>query len=100
MESRITPAKRELARYKALSDVGLTANAVAVRLGRDPKTVRKYLRSDVYKDPGITAMVDTIKRKELAYLYFLGAKPRKQPRERLDKRYIANGNAPRSTFRS
>lgn len=86
MESRMTPTKKELAQYKALSDVGLTANAVAVRLGRDPKTVRKYLRSDVYNDPGITAMVDAIKKREIAYLYFLGAKPRKPPRERSDKK--------------
>jgi len=65
---------KELARYKALSDAGLTANAVAVRMKRDPKTVRKYLRSDVYKNPEIAAMVDTIKKTEIAYLYFLGAK--------------------------
>jgi len=61
---------KELARYKALSDVGLTANAVAVRMKRDPKTVRKYLRSDVYKDPEIAAMVDTIKKTEIASCIF------------------------------
>jgi len=85
MERKMTPTKKEIAQYKALTDAGLTANAVAVRLERDPKTIRKYLRSDVYKDPEITAMVNTIKKKEIAYLYFLGAKSRKHPHERFDK---------------
>lgn len=78
-----TPAKRELAQYKALNDAGLTPNAVAVRMKRDPKTIRKYLQSDIYNsDPEITAMVDAIKKEEIAYLYFFGVKspePRHSP---------------------
>jgi len=84
MERKMAPTKKELAQYKALTDVGLTANAVAVRMERDPKTIRKYLKSDIYKDPEIKKMVNTIKKKEIAYLYFLGAKP---------------GNTSRSVFR-
>jgi predicted transcriptional regulator len=93
MKTKVTPTKREIAQYKALIDVGLTANAVAVRLERDPKTVRKYLRSDVYRDPEITAMVDKIKKKEIAYLYFLGSKSRQQQRER-----FTDGGAARASF--
>lgn len=90
-----TPSKKELAQYKALNDVGLTANAVAVRMERDPKTVRKYLHSDVYKDPEIAAMVDAIKKEELAYLYFLGVKP-----ERPHLGGCRGGNPSGSVFRS
>jgi len=79
MERKMTPTKEEIAQYKALNDVGLTAREIAVRMKRDPKTIRKYLKSDVYNDPEITAMVDTIKKEEIAYLYFLGAKSRKHP---------------------
>ena len=94
MEKNMTPTKKELAQYKALTDVGLSANAVAVRMERDPKTIRKYLRSDVYKDPEITALVDKIKKKEIAYLYFLGTNSRKHPQGRFD-----NGSTSKSVFR-
>jgi len=85
MGKKIGPTKTELAQYKALNDAGLTPNAVAVKLGRDPKTVRKYLCLDIYKDPEMTTMVDNIKKKNLAYLYFLDAKSRDRPYEQLDK---------------
>jgi predicted transcriptional regulator len=81
----LTPTKKELAQYKALNDLGLTPNAIAVRANRDPKTVRKYLQSDVYNDPEIMQMVDIIKTKEVSDLYLLGAKARKRLHELLDE---------------
>ena len=81
----LTPTKKEIAQYKALNDLGLTANAIAVRANRDPKTVRKYLRSEVYQDPEIMQMVDIIKQKEIQDLYLLGAKARKRLHELLDE---------------
>ena len=39
------PKKTELARFKALSDLGLTANQVGKRTGRDPKTVLSIAHS-------------------------------------------------------
>ncbi len=81
----LTPTKKELAQYKALNDLGLTPNAIAVRANRDPKTVRKYLQSEVYNDPEIMQMVDIIKEKEVNDLYLLGAKARKRLHELLDE---------------
>ena len=81
----LTPTKKELAQYKALNDMGLTPNAIAVRARRDPKTVRKYLQSEVYNDPEIMQMVDVIKEKEISDLYLLGAKARKRLHELLDE---------------
>ncbi len=81
----LTPTKKELAQYKALNDLGLTPNAIAVRANRDPKTVRKYLQSEVYNDPEIMQMVDIIKTKEVNDLYLLGAKARKRLHELLDE---------------
>ena len=81
----LTPTKKELAQFKAMNDLGLTPNAIAVRTDRDPKTVRKYLQSDVYNDPKIMKMVDLIKEKEVSDLYLLGAKARKRLHELLDE---------------
>ncbi len=81
----LTPTKKELAQYKALNDLGLTPNAIAARARRDPKTVRKYLQSEVYNDPEIQNMVEVIKEKEISDLYLLGAKARKRLHELLDE---------------
>ncbi|MBU3948869.1 MAG: hypothetical protein KJ882_03390 [Proteobacteria bacterium] len=80
----LTPTKNELARFKAMSDLGLTPHAIGTRTDRDPKTVKKYLQSDVYNDPEIKQMVDIIKDKEISDLYLLGAKARKRLHELLD----------------
>jgi hypothetical protein len=80
----LSPTKTELARFKAMSDMGLTANAIGLKTDRDPKTVRKYLQSEVYNDPEIKQMVDIIKEKEISDLYLLGAKARKRLHELLD----------------
>jgi predicted transcriptional regulator len=85
MSRKVAPTKKELAQYKALNDLGLTPNAIAVRTGRDPKTIRKYLASEVYTDPDIMQMVNTIKEKEIADLYLIGAKARKRLHELLDE---------------
>ena len=81
----LSPTKKELAQYKALSDMGLTPNAIAVRTKRDPKTIRKYLQSEVYNDPEISSMVDLIKEREINDLYLLGAKARNRLHELLDE---------------
>lgn len=79
------PKKTELAQFKALSDLGLSNNAIAKRTGRDNKTVKKYLESDAYNDPDIQEMVNRIKEKELSDLYLLGAKARHRLHELLDE---------------
>jgi pyrimidine operon attenuation protein/uracil phosphoribosyltransferase len=81
----LAPTKQELAQFKALSDIGLTANAIGVRMKRDAKTVRKYLQSEVYNDPEIRHMVDIIKEREIDDLYLLGAKARKRLHELIDE---------------
>ncbi|MBN1226338.1 MAG: hypothetical protein JXA79_05055 [Deltaproteobacteria bacterium] len=85
MSKAIKPTKTELARFKVMSDLGLTPNAIGSRMDRDPKTVRKYLQSEVYNDPEITRMVTTIREKEIADLYLLGAKARNRLHELIDE---------------
>lgn len=81
----LSPTKKELAQYKAMNDMGLTPNAIAVRTKRDPKTIRKYLQSEVYNDPEIASMVDLIKTREINDLYLIGAKARSHIHKLLDE---------------
>jgi len=79
-------SKPELARWKAMEQLGLTPHAIGKRTGRDGKTVRKWLASDVYQvDTNLQHMVDLIKEKEMADLYLLGAEARKRLHELLDE---------------
>lgn len=80
----LTPTKKELVQFKVMNDLGLTPNAIAVRTNRDPKTVRKYLQSDVYTDPDICKMVDVIRQKEIDDLFLIGAKAKQRIHELLD----------------
>jgi hypothetical protein len=83
---RRSPDKKELARFKAMADLGLTPNAIGKQVGRDPKTVRWYLQSPVYEtDPALQAMIEQIKTRELEDLYLLGAKGRKRLHDLLDE---------------
>ncbi len=83
---RRKPTKPELARFKAMADLGVTPNAIGKRVGRDPKTVRSYLQSPVYEtDPDLQEMVELIKARELDDLYLLGAKGRKRLHDLLDE---------------
>src|SRR5262245_7849476 len=80
------PDKKELARFKAMADLGVTPNAIGKKVGRDPKTVRYYLQSPVYEtDLDLQEMVELIKARELNDLYLLGAKGRKRLHELLDE---------------
>ena len=83
---RRKPTKPELARFKAMADLGVTPNAIGKQVGRDPKTVRSYLQSPVYEtDPDLQEMVELIKARELDDLYLLGAKGRKRLHNLLDE---------------
>jgi len=83
--TKTKPTKKELAQFKVMSDMGLTPNAIATQTGRDGKTVRKYLQSDVYdNNPEIQQMINTIKKNETDDLYLIGAKARKRIHELLD----------------
>ena len=78
--------KPELARWKAMEQLGLTPHAIGKRTGRDGKTVRTWLSSNVYQeDINLQNMVALIKEREMADLYLLGAKARKRLHELLDE---------------
>jgi hypothetical protein len=79
------PTKKELARMKAMNELGESPTSIANRMGKSHNTVIKYLESDVYNDPAIAEMVEKIKEKELNDLYLLGAKGRSRLHELLDK---------------
>ena len=82
----LTPTKKELAQFKAMNDLGLTPNAIAVRTDRDPKTIRKYLQSEVYQNnPELEGMVNLIKEREINDLYLIGAKARNRLNELFDE---------------
>lgn len=54
--------ENELIAFKVMNDLGMTPNAIAVEMGRDPKTVRKYLASNIYTiNQCIKDMVDRVK---------------------------------------
>ena len=71
------PNKQELARMKALSDMGESNRSIARQLGKGHTTVKKYLNSDVFNDPDIDKMVERIKETEATDLYMLGVKARR-----------------------
>ena len=80
------PTKQELARWKVMQEFGQTAHAISQQVGRDHKTVMKYLQSPVYEsDAGLGEMVELIKKRELEDLYLLGAKGRHRLHELLDQ---------------
>jgi len=79
------PNKKELARMKALQEIGITPTSIARKMGRSHHTVIKYLDSDVYNDPDIRSLVDRIKEKEINDLYLLGAKARHRLHKLLDE---------------
>ena len=70
------PSKSELAKMKVMSDLGHTPNAIGNKIGRDPKTVRKYLSTEAYNDPEIEAMVSLLKEHELKQLQLIGGMAR------------------------
>jgi hypothetical protein len=82
---RRKPDKKELARMKAMRDLGLSPTAIGEKLGRSHNTVIKYLDSHVYNDPTIGEIVERIKEKEISDLYLLGAKGRKRVHELVDR---------------
>ena len=79
------PSKKELARMKAMNELGESPTSIAARMDRSHNTVAKYLKSDVYNDPALSEMVEKIKEKELSDLYLLGAKGRHRLHELIDK---------------
>ena len=82
---RRPPTKKELARFKAMADLGVSPHAIGKHTERDPKTVRKWLRSEVYQtDEGLQELVELVKERELNDLYLLGAKARQRLHELLD----------------
>lgn len=76
MPKATLPSKKELARFRAMNDLGLSPHTIGRKTGRDPKTVRKWLKSEAYNDPDLMKMVDLIKEREMSDLYLLGAKAR------------------------
>ncbi len=71
------PDKKELARMKAMSDMGISNWSIAKRMSRGHHTIKKYLNSDIFNDPDIDKMVERIKETETTDLYLLGVKARR-----------------------
>ena len=82
---RRQPNKHELAQFKVLADIGTSPHAIGRQTGRDPKTVRKWLQSEVYQtDQELGELIGLLKKKELDDLYLLGAKGRQRLHELLN----------------
>ncbi len=80
------PNKKELARMKALSDMGESNRSIARQLGKGHGTIKKYLSSDLFLNATeIDKMVEKIKEREVADLTLLGARGRQHIHELLDE---------------
>lgn len=51
------PSYDELMEFHFLTGIGMTPNAIGVRTGWDPHTVRKYLRSGEYTTPTMKRII-------------------------------------------
>ncbi len=80
------PTKVELGKMKIMHDLGVTPTAIAAKMGKSHHTIQKYLKSDVFTDPTIKAIVEKIRDTELNDLYLLGAKGRQRLHELLDSK--------------
>jgi len=76
--------KKQIATMKVKHDMGLTANKIGKDMKVDPRTVRTWLRADVYKDPEIKNLMEVIKENEITDLALLGTKARYRLHEKLD----------------
>ena len=86
MSKKVKPDKRDLARMKALSDLGLTPTGVAKKLGCSHHTTIKYLNlPEIFEDSEVKRLVEAIKEKEVTDLYLLGAKARNRLHNLLDE---------------
>jgi hypothetical protein len=79
------PKKTELAKMKALNDLGYSPHAIAKMTDRDLKTVRKYLNSEAINNPDIQVIVQKIKDAELNDLLLLNQKARANLHKRFDE---------------
>lgn len=80
------PDKKELARIKAMSDLGIAPTAIAKKINRSHHMVIKYLRlPETFENSEVKQLVEAIKEKEVNDLYLLGAKARKRLHELLDE---------------
>lgn len=82
----LPPNKLELAQWKAESEMGSPPMRIGKKHNRDYRTVKKYIeRLEVFIDPEIRQIVDTIKQKEKEDLYILNQKARARLHELLDE---------------
>ena len=80
------PDKKEVARMKVLSDLGNTPSAIGKMMGRDGKTISRYLGvPENFQDPEVQALIAKIKEDEISDLYLLGAKAKSRLHELLDR---------------
>ena len=56
----LQPTQDEVILFKVLYDSGMTANAIAFQVGKDPKTVRKYLSYQNYFNDYIKTIVKMV----------------------------------------
>ena len=56
----LPPTQDEVILFKVLYDFGMTANAIAVQVGKDPKTVRKYLGLHHYYNDYIKTIIKIV----------------------------------------
>ena len=80
------PDKKEVARMKVLSDLGNSPSAIGKMMGRDGKTISRYLGvPENFQDPEVQALIAKIKEDEISDLYLLGAKAKSRLHELLDR---------------
>ena len=71
MSNRPRPKLSEIAAAKALVSTGMSATAVGEALGRDHKTIQRWLASSAVSTPEIEELVQNIKGREMIHLRLL-----------------------------
>ena len=78
------PKKTDVATFKALTDMGVSPNAIGKSTGYDPKTVRRYLTVADYSEPEIQGIIAKIKQTHLDDLRLLNHRARVRLHELID----------------
>lgn len=70
------PKKTDVARFKAMQDLGMSNFAIGRQLGFDAKTIKHHLDSMDFSDPELRAMIEKIKDAEINQLHVIGQRAR------------------------
>tara|TARA_B100001964_G_scaffold167909_1_gene184424 strand:+ start:4140 stop:4583 length:444 start_codon:yes stop_codon:yes gene_type:complete len=84
MGSKPKPTLQELAEMKMMSNKGISPYTIAKKMGKSNHTISKYLKSDIFNDPNLQQLIQTITKREQQDLLLIGQKSRLCQHQYLD----------------